>query len=61
MEILVNVRGINVNQRNNVEKNTPLHLAAQYKDDPEVASAITELLLEAGADPRYVHFVTSAI
>ncbi|KAI8967732.1 hypothetical protein BDF20DRAFT_829080, partial [Mycotypha africana] len=34
------------------EGNTPLHLAVQYEDDPEVALNMVDLLLDAGSDPR---------
>ncbi|KAI9496320.1 ankyrin [Zychaea mexicana] len=51
LEILVNLDGINLNARNRIEKNTPLHKAVQYTEE-DVALATVDLLLEAGADPR---------
>ncbi|KAI9270790.1 ankyrin repeat-containing domain protein [Phascolomyces articulosus] len=55
MEILVNRNGINLNAKNRIEKNTPLHKAVQYEDEKDIALAMVDLLLEAGADPRYIY------
>ncbi|KAG2227157.1 hypothetical protein INT45_003887, partial [Circinella minor] len=52
MEILVNLKGINLNARNRIEKDTPLHKAVHYHDEKDIALAMVDLLLEAGADPR---------
>ena len=52
MEILVNLEGINLNVRNRIEKDTPLHKAVHYHDEKNIALAMVDLLLEAGADPR---------
>ncbi len=52
LEILVDVPGINVNKQNIKEGNTPLHLAVQYEEDPEVALSIVNILLDVEADPR---------
>ncbi|OZJ01919.1 hypothetical protein BZG36_05006 [Bifiguratus adelaidae] len=46
LEILAEQDGINVNLQNRIEGNTALHLAVQYKDDPDVGLAIVETLLE---------------
>lgn len=50
MEILVNLDDINVNIQNKMQKETPLHKAVQYRDDPDLALSMVDLLLEAGAD-----------
>lgn len=52
MEILVNLDGIKVNVQNKMQKETPLHKAVQYQDDPDLALSMVDLLLEAGADPK---------
>lgn len=52
LELLLKVPGININLQNNKEGNTPLHLAVQYTEDPEVALSMVDALLDAGADPR---------
>ncbi|KAI8051074.1 ankyrin repeat-containing domain protein [Gilbertella persicaria] len=52
LELLLEQPGIQVNARNKKEGNTPLHLAVQYEDDPEVAVAMVSALLDKGADPR---------
>lgn len=52
MEILVNLDDINVNIQNKMQKETPLHKAVQYRDDPDLALSMVDLLLEAGADPK---------
>ncbi|CAO3700359.1 unnamed protein product [Rhizopus stolonifer] len=52
LEMLVRVPGLELNKKNNKQGNTPLHMAVQYEDDPEVALDIVDLLLNSGADPR---------
>ncbi|KAG0169778.1 hypothetical protein DFQ28_002921 [Apophysomyces sp. BC1034] len=52
LEILVTVKNIKLNAKNRVEGNTPLHKAVLYNDDPDIALAMVDVLLEAGADPR---------
>lgn len=52
MELLLKVPNINVNLKNKKEGNTPLHLAVQYEEDPEVALNMVDILIDAGADPR---------
>lgn len=52
LELLLRVPGINLNLKNIKEGNTPLHLAVQYNEDPEVALSMVDALLDAGADPR---------
>lgn len=51
---MVNHDDIDLDIKNTVEGDTPLHKAVVYDEDPEIAIAIVELLLEAEADPRYV-------
>jgi hypothetical protein len=53
LEKLVNHDDIDLDIKNTVEGDTPLHKAVVYDEDPEIALAIVELLLEAEADPRY--------
>lgn len=52
LEKLVNHDGIDLDIKNTVEGDTPLHKAVVYDEDPEIALALVELLLEAEADPR---------
>jgi ankyrin repeat protein len=51
LEILVRVPGIDINIQNKAG-DTPLLLAMQYQDDPEVGLGIVDVLLDSGADPR---------
>lgn len=50
--MIVDIPNVNVNLRNK-QGNTPLHLAVQYEEDPEVAVSMVDILLDSGADPRY--------
>ncbi|RUO96861.1 ankyrin repeat-containing domain protein [Jimgerdemannia flammicorona] len=52
LDLLVEHNDIDVNIKNRLEEDTPLHLAIAYKDDPDVALAIIESLLDCKADPR---------
>lgn len=53
LEILVNLDDIELDVQNRLEGDTPLHKAVQYQtEDVEMATAMVELLLAAGADPR---------
>ncbi|GAN01088.1 ankyrin [Mucor ambiguus] len=61
MELLLNVPNINVNLKNKKEGNTPLHLAVQYEDDPEVALNMVDILIDAGADPRIQNSAKSTV
>ncbi|KAI8380693.1 hypothetical protein BD560DRAFT_453020 [Blakeslea trispora] len=47
--------------RNQKEGNTPLHLALQYEEDPEVALSMVSALLDAGADPRIKNKAGSSV
>ncbi|KAG2225757.1 hypothetical protein INT45_011425 [Circinella minor] len=52
LELLVNVDDIEIDVKNRLEGDTPLHKAVQHQDeDLPMAVAMVELLLEAGADP----------
>ncbi|KAI8083094.1 ankyrin repeat-containing domain protein [Halteromyces radiatus] len=51
LELLVRVAGIHMNSKNAIG-DTPLHNAVQYKDDPEIALEMVNILLDAGANPR---------
>ncbi|ORE11589.1 ankyrin [Rhizopus microsporus var. microsporus] len=51
LELLVHISSIDLNRKNK-EGKTPLHLAAQYDDDPDIALDMVDLLLGSGADPR---------
>ncbi|KAJ1984791.1 hypothetical protein H4R34_000411 [Dimargaris verticillata] len=46
-----NTVGLNINIKNRIENDTPLHKAVAYTDDPGVAFDIVKLLLDAGANP----------
>ncbi|OBZ87063.1 hypothetical protein A0J61_04893 [Choanephora cucurbitarum] len=61
LEILLSQPGIEVNSRNLKEGNTPLHLAVQYEEDPEVALSMVSALLDAGADPRIKNKANSSV
>ncbi|CAG8441365.1 11211_t:CDS:2 [Acaulospora morrowiae] len=52
VELLLGQSGINVDAQNRLERDTPLHKAVQYKDDPAVAYEIVKLLIDEGSDPR---------
>ncbi|CEI89389.1 hypothetical protein G6F70_005021 [Rhizopus microsporus] len=51
LELLVHIPSIDLNRKNK-EGKTPLHLAVQYDDDPDIALDMVDLLLNSGADPR---------
>lgn len=56
LELLVNLDDIDLNVKNRLEGDTPLHKAVQYQDeDLPMAIAMVEILLEGGADPRYIY------
>ncbi|KAL7319689.1 hypothetical protein PS15m_002796 [Mucor circinelloides] len=61
MELLLKVPNINVNLKNKKEGNTPLHLAVQYEEDPEVALNMVDILIDAGADPRIQNNAKSTV
>ncbi|OBZ83318.1 hypothetical protein A0J61_08626 [Choanephora cucurbitarum] len=53
LEVLVNHDEVDLDIQNTLEGNTPLHLAVQYaNEDHEMASAMVELLLAGGANPK---------
>ena len=57
LDVLLDQEGVEVDPRNRMEGNTPLHCAAKLSQEDgyeEEARGIIEMLLEAGADPRYM-------
>jgi uncharacterized protein len=57
LDVLLDQEGVEVDPRNRMEGDTPLHSAARLSVEEgaeDEARAIIEMLLEAGADPRYV-------
>ncbi|KAI9013855.1 hypothetical protein CLU79DRAFT_708533, partial [Phycomyces nitens] len=40
------------NTANLATGDTPLHLAVQYTDEPDIALAMVDVLVQGGADPR---------
>ncbi|KAG0938163.1 hypothetical protein G6F57_009060 [Rhizopus arrhizus] len=53
LEVLVNHDDVDLDVKNTLEGNTPLHLAVEYANqDHEMAFALVELLLAGGADPK---------
>lgn len=53
LEVLVNHDDIDLDIKNTLEGQTPLHIAVQYANqDHEMALAMVELLLAGGADPK---------
>jgi uncharacterized protein len=56
LDLLLDQEGVEVDPRNRMEGDTPLHSAARLSLEDgaeEEAKEIIEMLLEAGADPRY--------
>jgi uncharacterized protein len=56
LDILLDQEGVEVDPRNRMEGDTPLHSAARLSaddNDETGATGIIEMLLDAGADPRY--------
>ncbi|KAI8087198.1 ankyrin repeat-containing domain protein [Thamnidium elegans] len=60
LEMIVDIPNVNVNLRNK-QGNTPLHLAVQYEEDPEVAVSMVDILLDSGADPRIRNKANSTV
>lgn len=52
LELLVTLKAIDLNMRDRIDQDTPLHKAVQYKEDYDIAIAMVDQLLAAGADPR---------
>ncbi|OAD67182.1 hypothetical protein PHYBLDRAFT_67318 [Phycomyces blakesleeanus NRRL 1555(-)] len=52
LEILAHQGSINMNKKNIATGDTPLHQAVQYTDEPDIALAMVDVLLQASADPR---------
>lgn len=56
LEILVNLDEIELDVKNALEGDTPLHKAVQFQTtDVPMAEAMVELLLEGGADPSILN------
>ena len=58
LDTLLDQEGLEVDPVDRLEKDTPLHKAVRFinglaKKEWEAGSSIVELLLDAGADPRY--------
>ena len=59
LDALLDQEGLEVDPVDRLEGDTPLHTAVRYvnglsKEEWEAGSSIPELLLDAGADPRFV-------
>ena len=60
--MLLDQEGVEVDPVDRLEKDTPLHKSVRFvnglaKEEWEAGASIVELLLDAGADPRYdIHF-----
>ncbi|CDO91695.1 unnamed protein product [Kluyveromyces dobzhanskii CBS 2104] len=53
LDVLLDIEGVDVNQQNSIDGDTPLHLCVNYShDEPEYGTFIAENLIEIGADPR---------
>ena len=58
LDMLLDQEGVEVDPLDRLEKDTPLHKAVRFvnglaKEEWEAGASIVELLLDAGADPRY--------
>lgn len=58
LDQLLDQEGLEVDPIDRLEGDTPLHKAVRFinglsKQESEAGSSIVELLLDAGADPRY--------
>ncbi|KAK9449752.1 ankyrin repeat-containing domain protein [Limtongia smithiae] len=52
LDMLLDIDGVEVDPKNRMEGNTPLHCAALYAEhEPEHAISIVDMLVDAGADP----------
>lgn len=56
--MLLDQEGVEVDPVDRLEKDTPLHKAVRFvnglvKEEWDAGASIVELLLDAGADPRY--------
>lgn len=56
LDHLLDQEGLEVDPINRMEKETPLHKAVQYANkEKEHGLEIVEMLIDAGADPRFVY------
>jgi ankyrin repeat protein len=57
LDLLLDQEGVEVDPVNRMERDTPLHSAARLSTEDgaeDEAKEVIEMLLEAGADPRYL-------
>jgi hypothetical protein len=55
MDELLDQEGLEVDPINKLERATPLHKAVEFaKDEKSLGLGLVELLVDAGADPRFV-------
>ena len=59
MDMILDQEGVEVDPRDRMDRDTPLHQAVRFvngrsREEWEEAKALPELLLDAGADPRSV-------
>lgn len=53
LDTLLDQEGVDINQENTIDGDTPLHLCVRYShEEPEHGTFIAENLIEVGADPR---------
>ncbi|CCJ28876.1 unnamed protein product [Pneumocystis jirovecii] len=53
LNILLDIQDLEMNSKNFLEENTPLHKAVEYQyKDKDIALEMIESLINAGADPR---------
>ena len=53
LELLLEHDGTDVDLKNRLEGSTPLHLAVKLENE-SARQGVVEMLLDAGADPRFV-------
>ena len=63
LDILLDQEGLEVDPEDRLERDSPLHKAVRFvnglpKEEWEAGASIVELLLDAGADPRYLSSTT---
>ena len=63
LDMLLDQEGLEVDPIDRLEADTPLHKAVRFcnglsQDEWESGTAVVELLIDAGADPRYVYIFT---
>jgi hypothetical protein len=58
LDLLLDQEGLEIDELDRMEKDTPLHKAVRYTNslssqDWEVGQQIADILVDAGCDPRY--------